>query len=462
MLFWILVPHISAHGARFGAELVERENEVVSQQQSRTWEQAAVGLKLQPRDKVRTGAKSRAVLAVTDRTTLRLDERTLAEIAVASINLNEGGIYYFSRERAPEIQITTPAANGFMRGTQVLMRVTAGGKTLCAVLEGEVEISNPHGRVLLRSGEQGEAEMGRAPRKTAMVEARNIIQWAIYYPGVLDVRELAMSESDRLAVSASLRAYGEGDLLGALEKYPKGYQASSPPACIYQAAVMLAVGRVDQARAALAGVPRNTPARQALEEMIDAVNFVERTTSQPPLTASGWMARSYYEQSRHRLEKALEAARRAATLAPEFGFAGVRVAELEFSFGHTAAAQRELNRSLPLSPRNGQAHALRGFLLSADNQVRAAREQFQSAMTLDGALANAWLGRGLCSIRQGRTFEGQRDLQIAATLEPNRSILHSYLGKSFSQIGDKKSANKDFSRAKELDLNDPSPWLYSA
>ena len=53
-----------------------------------------------------------------------------------------------------------------------------------------------------------------------------------------------------------------------------------------------------------------------------------------------------------------------------------------------------------------------------------------NAISIDGALGNAWLGRGLTYIRQGREREGQHDLQAAAVLEPNRSLLRSYLGKA--------------------------------
>ena len=51
---------------------------------------------------------------------------------------------------------------------------------------------------------------------------------------------------------------------------------------------------------------------------------------------------------------------------------------------------------------------------------------------------------------------------MAATLEPNRAILNSYLGKAFSAVGNIKSANMDLKRAKELDPKDPTPYLYSA
>ena len=115
-----------------------------------------------------------------------------------------------------------------------------------------------------------------------------------------------------------------------------------------------------------------------------------------------------------------------------------------------------------MAPRNAQAHALQGFLLAAQNRIGAAQRSFDEAIALDGALGNAWLGRGLCFIRHDHETEGRRDLQTAAVVEPNRSILRSYLGKAFSQVGQTPKARSELERAKELDPNDPTPWLYSA
>ncbi len=467
--FWLIASFLvsaSANGAGFSAELLERENEVVAQKAGGRWQPAVIGFKMVLRDKVSTGAKSRAVLAVSDRSVIRLDENTIAEIGTSSVTLSHGGLYFFSRERGAEIEIKGPAADGFMHGTQVVARVSASGKTVFSVLEGELEMVNKFGRITLRSREQGEAEIGRPPHKTAVIAATNLLQWALYYPAVLEPKELGMSAADEVAVAASLSAYREGDLLGALEKYPKNYHPQSAAARLYRAGVILAVGQVAEARKELAAIKTDHPARRALEDMIAAVNFTERRISKDPSTASEWLAHSYYIQSRddspERLKNAIEAARRATALAPGFGFASVRVAELEFSLGQIQPALCELDRIPRLSSRNAQAHALRGFILSAQNRIDAARAEFQTAIDLDGALGNAWLGRGLCAIRQGRDADGRLDLQVAATMEPNRSILHSYLGKAFSQIGDNIAANKDLARAQELDPNDPTPLLYSA
>ena len=507
LLVAAFAPLAHVNGAVLGAELLERENEVAARAQGKTWQAAAVGLKLVARDKVRTGPKSRAVLAITDRTLVRLDERTIAEVGSSSYKLDEGGLYFLSRERAPEIEITTPAATGFLHGTQLVVRVTPAGKTLISVLEGRVDLSNALGRVTLLPGEQGEAEIGKRPKKTAVIVTMNLLQWALYYPAVIDPRDLGLSRAEEASVAASLSAYREGDLLGALERYPKNYHPKSAAARLYLAGVVLAVGRVDDARAALSAVPPGNAARRAIEEMIQAVNGVDADPVKPgsrparsgalpagqpgaiaanprpafrvpPVvlavnleidgvthersTASEWLAHSYYEQSRSRLESALDAARKALELAPEFGYAAVRVAELEFAFGRTRAALRNLNLGLKFTPRNAQAHALHGFLLSAQNHTRDAKKAFEHAISLDGALGNAWLGRGLCAIRQGGALDGRHDLQVATVLEANRSLFHSYFGKAESQVGLKDAARHDLDFAKQIDPRDPTPWLYSA
>jgi Tfp pilus assembly protein PilF len=138
------------------------------------------------------------------------------------------------------------------------------------------------------------------------------------------------------------------------------------------------------------------------------------------------------------------------------------VAELEFSFGQIGAAQEALNKSLALAPRNAQALALQGFLLAAGNRPRRALEWFDRAIAVDGALANAWLGRGLCRIRLGQHAAGAEDLLVAAALEPQRALLRSYLGKAFADAGDDLRAGKELELARKLDAQDPTGWLYSA
>jgi Tfp pilus assembly protein PilF len=454
-------------GGTTDAQVVEVEHTVQYEPPGGAWADAAVGQALPVHYRLKTGTLSRAAVKLTDLSVLRLDELTTIEIEPPQVTTDKptldvkaGLMYMFSREKPEDLDIHTPVATGALRGTEFAVRVGANGRTTLAMFDGEVEVSNALGSVTVRSGEEADVEPGHAPVKTAVIEARNIIQWCLYYPGVVDAKELHLSPQERGRLGKSLAAYEAGDLLGALDAYPAG-EAATPAGHVYRAAVLLAVGRVDGARAELTQA-KGADGAEALEEMIAAVNFETYTRKKAALTAGDWMAESYYAQSRSDLEGALKAALRAAQAGPEFGFAWERVAELEFGFGRTERALNALEHGLRLAPRNAQAAALRGFLLSAENKTGPAREAFNEAIQLDGALGNAWLGRGLCSIRAGKAEAGRVDLQIAAALEPNRSLLRSYLGKALSNAGNATKARMEFTRAETLDPHDPTPWLYSA
>jgi len=448
------------------AVLLTVENIVDIAQRNAAWAPAAAGQTLNVRERLRTGEDSRATVRLTDLSVLRMDELTETEIlapregsAKPKLSLKQGSTYFFSREAAGEVQLETPAANGAIRGTEFVATVAANGKTTVTMLDGELELSNAQGSVLVHSGEQANAEPGRKPTKTAVIEAINIIQWCLYYPGVLDLNELGFSAARR-ASNASLTAYTEGDLLAALKTYRGGAGSSADK--VYHAGLLLAVGQVPKADRLLGEVNPGTPGRGALLTLIAAVTLKARPNVEAPRSASDWIAESYYRQSKADLPGALEAAQHATEIDPSFGFAWTRVAELQFSFGRVPQSKKALETGLSLSSRNPAAHSLRGFLFSAENKINTAKISFEDAMAIDGALGDAWLGHGLCLIRQGKDEPGRRDLQVAAALEPNRAFFHSYLGKAFSNVGNETKTRQELDRAKQLDPRDPTPWLYSA
>jgi tetratricopeptide (TPR) repeat protein len=434
---------------------------------SPNWYQCTTNHALFAGDQLRTGPRSRAAVRLSDQTVFRMSEQGYLRLRPeakkrSALDLLKGVFYFFHRDNPGEFDLQTPVVSAVVRGTEFDVKVAEDGTTTLTVLEGEVEMANELGELQLQSGEQGRAEPGKKPERTAVVEAHSVIQWSLYYPGVLDVDELALSAAEREVLKDSLAAYRSGDLLAALAKYPAARTPASPHEEIYVKALELSVGRT-------AGGTKTAPAAvspldAALDRVIGIVQVPRGAAAGmvAPELATEWMAESIYQQALHNLPSALEAARRATVIAPNFGFAWERVAELEFGFGRVGAAKQALKRSLELSPRNAQALALMGFLLAAENRTREAITWFDRAIAIDGGLGNAWLGRGLSRIHRGEAELGRQDIQVAATVEPQRAAFRSYLGKAFSHVGDNRRATNELALAMALDPNDPTAWLYSA
>ena len=447
----------------------------ISSASSGVWTPAQTNQVLHTGDRLRTGPHSRATVRLSDLTVLRVNELTTLLIQqppaagkLPVLNVEKGGAYFYSRERPAEMEFRTPLVAGAIRGTEFNLAVADDGKTVVTLLDGEVALSNAGGGVNLVSGEQGIVEPGQPPGKTATVNAINVIQWVLYYPAVLDLDELNFSDAEKSALAASLAAYRTGDLPAALADWPADRAPASDSGRIYYAELLLSAGQVDQAEAQLQSIPSpmadasSYPCVLSVRELVQAVKHENWIREKQSGLASQWLADSYWLQSQSQLDAALAAARAATQKSPNFGFAWERLAELEFDFGRTPAALTALDNSLRLSPRNAEALALKGFLLAAQNRTAAARESFDNAIAADGALGNAWLGRGLCRIHQGDAGGGLRDLQVAAALEPNRSLFRSYLGKAFANQYDDARAKKELALAAKFDPNDPTSWLYLA
>jgi tetratricopeptide (TPR) repeat protein len=445
-------------------------------------------------DTVRTHLLSRAAVQLDDRSQIRLKELTRLQIerprerkTTPNLRLESGEIYISSRGGLQPIRVETPHVSGVPKGTEFLVRVDAqADRTEVTMLDGEVELIGAVDTRWVRTGEQGIAAPGQPIEVRPVLQAQNVVQWWIYYPGVLDPGELGLTPAQQTELNASLTAYRSGDLQEALKRYP-AYPTPAEPDTdakrVYYAGLLLAVGAVDRAESQLSNVNSNAPLARALRTMIFAVGAHmkalppsnQKTAIRNPkldISASELVALSYAYQSTNNLGAALDAARAAVKRSPQFAFAWVRVAELEFSFGHTAHARETVNKALELAPRNAQAQALEGFLLAAEYKIHEAILAFDRAIAIDPALGNAWLGRGLCKRRLGwfGSNESRRefittwlsDLQTAAILEPTRSLVRSYVGKAFSEIGDARLAQKELDYARKVDAQDPTAWLYSA
>ena len=227
-------------GSAFAAEdrppaRVEEKERIVdsSPPPSQPWVPAVVGKDLLLREKVRTGELSRATVRLSNEHLLRVNAASQLVILPSLIagkplglELQKGEIYLHSRGLPTELGLRTPVVTGKPRGTEFRVLVEADGTTTFTMFDGEVELTNARGTLRLGNNEQAIVEPGRAPRKTAIIEAKNTIQWCLYYPGVLHLPELGLNAIDTRILRQSLEAYEKGDLLGALDRWPGRYHAS--------------------------------------------------------------------------------------------------------------------------------------------------------------------------------------------------------------------------------------------
>lgn len=447
-----------------------------------TWVLTQTNQVLHPGDQLRTKDNSRVTILWSDQSAVPLGPLTQIEVltpdkpdSLPGLDMLRGVLSFFHRDRPGRIRVLTHGANASIEGTEFVMRVSEVNgmeHDTLSVLDGKVRVSNPQGSVLLTNNQEAVMEPGKAPLRTAGFIANNLLQWCFYYPAVLDLNDLPLTTGEQHTLADSLDAYRAGDLLTALAKYPETNPPASDSARLYHAALLLSVGEVEKTEDELAQLPVGDPTNQlqrladSLRTLIAAVKRQPRTSSLEPVLPTEFLADSYYAQSQAKGDESLNAAlglaQKAAAMSPQFGFAWERVAELQFSFGRTRAAMTALDKSLELSSRNAEALSLKGFLLAAQNNINAATTWFDRAIATDGALGNAWLGRGLCRIRIGHTADGQHDLLIAAATEPQRSLLRSYLAKGYSNFGRDALANKEIAIALRLDPGDPTGWFYAA
>jgi lipoprotein NlpI len=449
---------------------------------STTWAALDTNTLLHAFDRLRTGPESRLTLRWSDQSVLPFGPSTELEIlpphepgADSGLHLIEGVISFFHRDKPGRVRIIARGAVAGVEGTEFVVEAApanAPERTTVSVVDGQVRFGNDLASLVLTNGQQAVIEAGKPPVRTPGFVVNNLLQWAFYYPAVLDPADLELTAAEQQALAASLAAYRSGDLLAALAQYPAGRTASSDSDRLFHAAILLSVGQVPEAETLLGSLSTtettSRPQRlaAALRRLIATVKNEAGTPIVQPSLATELLAESYAVQAQARRGKSLEAAlalaKAATTNNASFGFAWARVAELEFSFGRTRAAAAAVEQALALAPRNAQALALKGFLLAAQSKSRDAIAAFNAAIAADSALANAWLGRGLTRIRVGDVDSGREDLLIAAALEPRRAELRNYLGKAFAEDDQTKLAAKEVRLAKELDPNDPNTFLYSA
>ena len=81
--------------------------------------------------------------------------------------------------------------------------------------------------------------------------------------------------------------------------------------------------------------------------------------------------------------------------------------------------------SRALHPNLARTQTVLGFAFLTQTKVREAQQAFARAIELDQAAPLPRLGLGLAEIRQGDLHEGRGEIAIAASLDPNNSLVRA-------------------------------------
>lgn len=406
------------------------------------WIKARLNETLCEGDSVRTAERSRAAIALKNTVVLRLDQNTTIRLINVGnqpeekslLDLLRGAVQSFSRKPRP-MAVNTPYLNGTIEGTEFVIRV-AENKTILTVFEGTVRAANEQGSVAVPAGQAVAAEAGKAPQPFTVVRPRDAAQWSLYYPPVL--------------------ATGG---------------AAAGSALLDQAAQSLSVGRVDTARDQIEQVLAQDPNSGlafALRSVIAVVQNdnaraladANQAVALSPDTAAPRIALSYAQQASFQIPQARDTLLEAVKRQPQDALAWARLAELHLMLGERSESSAAADRAASLAPELGRSHTTRGFAALATFRIASAIASFEKAVVADPADPMPHLGLGLARINQGQLATGRAEIELAVGLDSNSALLRAYLGKAYFEERRSEIDAQQFRIAKELDIHDPTAYLY--
>ncbi len=431
-------------------------------------------------DTVRAGERSRAAVALINQTVLRIDQSTavrLVDILAKEedrsiLSLLWGAIQSFSR-KPRRFEVNTPFLNGSVEGTEFFVRVEKQ-QTLLSVFEGQVLASNDQGRLAVDAGKSVVAQAGEAPQLRIVVRPRDAVQWSLYYPPVLAAlggRVDYIPADVPPPLREAMEIAGSGNTAAALAALNRVAAAERDvPFYLYRAALLLAVGRVEEARTDIDKALRLDP-NAGLAYALRAIIHVTQNEREQALengeravalsqTAAAKIALSYAQQAAFHLEAARDNLLSAVAQHPDDPLAWARLSELWLMLGDRKQANETAEKAASLAPAVARAQLTLGFAALAEFRNTAAKAAFERAIALNSADPLARLGLGLAKISAGKLEPGRRELEIAVALDWNNALLRAYLGKAYFEEKRAPLAGEQYALAKGLDPLDPTAYFY--
>lgn len=469
------------------AKLESVQGELYFSTADQTWKSAKLFDLFCEGSKIKLSQFSRATLSLPSGIILRLaggTEMTLSFIAAEAdpaqktestqnknvFDIVKGFVHFISRTPR-HLQINTPIANAGPLGTEFAFKID-DKQAQAWVYEGDVRFFNAQGQVDIKAGQTAKATLGNAPESKISLKPEDAVKWALYYPPLLP--ELKQISSTQPELKAAIDDFRHGDIEKALHRIDALVQAKDELFIRkVRGAMRLMVGQVELAKEDIQQLLANNPndaeglALQSVLEVslnhkAEAYDLANRAVAANPNSAAAYTALSYAEQARFQLDKALAAAKQAVNYSPSDSMAWARKAELELSEGLFEESEKTIQRALQLDSQTERTQTIAGFAYLLRTDTDNALESFATAVNIDSTAPLPRLGLALTKIRRGDVSDGRKDLEIAAILDPNNSLIRSYLGKAYYEERRSHLADEQFRLAKSFDPKDPTPYFYDS
>jgi tetratricopeptide (TPR) repeat protein len=368
------------------------------------------------------------------------------------------------RQRAPIVEVSTPAVTAGIRGTDWEIVVDEDGTTTVTVLSGEVEVYNEQGRVSVLPNEQARAAPGKAPVKSLLSNAPDRVQWVTAYRP--QPRRWVKDYSGGFEqVAKDIEAEEYQRALDALAKLP-----DTPRAILLLADMHLFQGQAADAikllepLAASGNGDAMAVALLSRSYMIagridDAVRLLAQAVKTHPNHTEVLLARVELARLQGDADEARGVARRVIEIDAKIAEAWYQIGRIETEREYAAAAREALQKALAL---RSDGPGYRGELATLEtfaNEFRQADEAFKLALEQHPDDYVALTGLGVLQLKRGDPEAALQSFLKAGVIEPRYSRAALFIGVAYYQLGEHARAVELLQKASSLDDKDPLPHL---
>jgi len=368
------------------------------------------------------------------------------------------------RQKAPIVEVSTPAVTAGIRGTDWEIVVDDDGTTTVTVLSGEVEVYNEQGRVSVLPNEQARAAPGKAPVKSLLSNAPDRVQWVTAYRpqprrwvkdysgGFEQVaKDIEAEEYQRaLDALAKLRGTPRATLLLADMHLFQGQAAEA----IKLLEPLAGGGNGDAMAAALLSRTYLIAGR-----IDDAARLLAQAVKAHPNHTEVLLARVEQARLQGNADEARGVARRVIEIDAKNAEAWYQIGRIETEREYATAAREALQKALAL---RADGPGYRGELATLEtfaNEFRLADEAFKLALEQHPDDYVALTGLGVLQLKRGDPEGALQSFLKAGVIEPRYARAALFSGVAYYQLGEHARAVELLQKASTLDDKDPLPHL---